>query len=118
MLIIEVSNKFRISLRKDYKHDSQWKKVITDLQANVKKKISASLFYKLDNSLLYLIEYNNRRHFCILDTLIRNIFKMTHDEMRHCRFDKAFECLHELIINKTSCQLQVYINECSDCDKN
>ena len=41
-----------------------------------------------------------------------------HDKMRHYRFDKAFEHLHKLIINKTSHQLQVYIDECSDCDKN
>ena len=50
--------------------------------------------------------------------LVENIFKMTHDEMRHCRFDRVFEHFHELTINKTSCQLQVYINKCSDCDKN
>src|SRR5436190_23556706 len=49
---------------------------------------------------------------------IRNIFKMTHDEMRHCKFNRAFEHLHKLAINKISHQLQVYINECSDCSKN
>ncbi len=85
---------------------------------NIKKKILANLSYKLDNDLLYLIKYNSRRCLCISDMLIENIFKMTHDEIRYCEFDRAFECLHELIINKTSYQLQVYINECSDCDKN
>ena len=50
--------------------------------------------------------------------LIENIFKITHDEMRHCEFDRVFEHLHELTINKISHQLQVYINECSDCNKN
>src|SRR5947207_8717429 len=88
------------------------KKIITDLQANVKKKISASLSYKLDNSLLYSIKYNDRKCFCISDILIENIFKITHDEIRHCRFDKAFEHFYKLTINKTSCQLQVYIDEC------
>ena len=43
---------------------------------------------------------------------------MTHNEMKHCKFDRAFEHFHKLTINKTSHQLQVYINECSDCDKN
>ena len=43
---------------------------------------------------------------------------MTHDEMRHCRFNRVFEHLHKLTINKTSHQLQVYIDECSDCNKN
>ena len=118
VLITEVSDEFKISLREDYKHDAQWKKVITDLQVNVKKKISANLSYKLNNDLLYSIKYNSRKCLCISDMLIENIFKMIHDEMRHCRFDKVFECLHELTINKTSHQLWVYIDECSDCDKN
>jgi len=50
--------------------------------------------------------------------LIEIIFKMTHDEMRYCKFDRTFECLHKLTINKISHQLQVYIDKCSDCDKN
>ena len=103
MLITEVSDEFKISLREDYKCDSQWKKIITNLQVNVKKKISANLSYKLDKSLLYSIKYNDRRHFCISDILIRNIFKMIHDKMKHCRFNRAFEYFHELTINKTSC---------------
>ncbi len=69
---------------------------------NAKKKVLASLSYKLDDSLLYSIKYNSRRHFCISDMLIENIFKMTHDEIRYCKFDRVFEQLHELIINKTS----------------
>ena len=85
---------------------------------NVKKKISANLSYELNNSLLYLIEYNDRRCFYISDMLIEHIFKMAHNEMKYCRFDRVFEHFHELIINKISCQLQVYINECSDCSKN
>ena len=43
---------------------------------------------------------------------------MTHDKMRHCKFNKVFEQLHRLTINKINHQLQVYINECSDCSKN
>ena len=85
---------------------------------NIKKKILINLSYKLDDSLLYSIKYNSRRHLRISDTLIEMIFKMTHDKMRHCRFNRAFEHLHRLAINKTSHQLQVYINECSDCSKN
>ena len=85
---------------------------------NVKKKIFTNLFYKLNNDLLYSIKYNDRKCFCISNMLIENIFKITHDEMRYCRFNKGFECFHKLTINKTSCQLQVYIDECSDCSKN
>ena len=88
------------------------------MQINVKKKIPANLSYELDNDLLYSIEYNSRRCFCIPDMLIENIFKMTHDEMRHCRFDRVFEQLHKLTINKINYQLQVYIDECLNCDKN
>ena len=76
------------------------------------------MFYKLDNSLLYSIEYNDKRHLCISDMLIENIFKMTHNEMKYCEFDRAFEYFHELTINKTSHQLQAYINECLNCSKN
>ena len=96
-------NEFKILLRKNYKHDSQWKKVIINLQVNIKEKIFVSLFYKLNDDLLYLIEYNNRKCLCISDMLIEIIFKITHDKMRYCEFDKAFEHLHKLTINKTSC---------------
>ena len=78
------------------------KKIITDSQTNAKKKVLVSLSYKLDDDLLYLIEYNNRKCLCISDILIENIFKKTHDEIRYCKFDRVFEQLHELIINKTS----------------
>ena len=88
------------------------------MQANVKKKISASLSYKLDNSLLYSIKYNSRKCLCISDMLIKNIFKMIHNKMKHCEFDRAFEHFHELTINKTSHQLWIYINEYLNCDKN
>ena len=81
------------------------KKIITNLQINIKKKISASLSYKLNDDLLYLIEYNNKRCFCISNTLIENIFRMIHDKIRYCEFDKIFKHLHRLTINKTSCQL-------------
>ena len=94
------------------------KKIITNLQVNIKKKISASLFYKLNNNLLYSIEYNNRKCLYISDILIENIFKMTHDKMRYCEFDKAFECFHKLTINKTNYQLQAYINEYLNYNKN
>ena len=36
-LITEVFNQFKISIKENYKHDSQWKKIITDLQVNIKK---------------------------------------------------------------------------------
>jgi len=67
------------------------KKIIADLQINAKKKVLTNLSYKLNDSLLYLIEYNDRKCFCILDMLIKDIFKMIYDEMRHCEFDKVFE---------------------------
>ena len=69
------------------------------------KKILTSLSYELDDSLLYSIKYNNKRCLCISDTLIEIIFKMTHNKMRHCEFNKAFEHFHKLTINKTSHQL-------------
>ena len=88
------------------------------MQVNIKKKVSISLSYKLDNSLLYLIKYNNRRHLCILNILVENIFKIAYNKIRYCKFNKVFKQLYKLIINKTSCQLQVYIDKCLNYDKN
>ena len=69
----------------------------------MKKQIPADLFYKLDDDgLLYLIKYNNKKCLCISNMLIKDIFKIAHDEMGYYKFNKIFKRLHGLAINKTN----------------
>src|SRR5205809_5604104 len=82
----------------------------------MKKKNLVLLSYELDNKgLLYSVDHDTKQQLCIPASLLPDIFRMIHDDMRHCGFKKVFEQLHGLAINKASQQLRAYIDRCPGC---
>jgi hypothetical protein len=69
------------------------------------------------NDLIYhLNKITSRTRLCILKSLIKEIFHMTHDEQAHAEFHRAHIIIFEILyIRRLAHYLRQYIEYCSEC---
>lgn len=140
-ILIQITSKFKRRLITTYKIDKEWIviwKMFTkfDLRFVTMKKTKCAKKKKIakdSNKLIHWgVEFENRNEliyhvnktidktrFCVFKSLIRDIFRMTHDETFHMKFHKCFAIVFEKIfIRKLTHHLKNYISFCSQCRLN
>ncbi len=73
--------------------------------------------FERQNDLIYhLNRFTSRARLCISKSLIQDIFKMTHDDLNHAEFHRAYAAIFEtLYIRRLAHYLRLYIEYCSKC---
>ncbi len=69
-----------------------------------------------DNLIYHLNQSTLKTRLCISKSLMQDIFKMTHDELAHADFHRAYAAIFEtLYIRRLTHYLRRYISYCSKC---
>jgi hypothetical protein len=140
--LIEMFSNFKSRLVSVYKIDKEWfslyvmlknvhistqvsRRRIIDLNDNTSKKSQNThldqnhekIEFERRNDLIYhLNKFIFRARLCISKTMLRNVFKMTHDDLAHADFHRVYVAISKtLYIRHLSYHLRQYIDYCSEC---
>jgi hypothetical protein len=136
-ILVKMSLKFRIRLIDVYNIDKEWSVLYVMLsilkisrahatRRNIMKELFESTFssrihdeieFERRNNLIYhLNRSTDKVRLCIFKQLIKKIFAMTHDEMFHAEFHRAYVIITKtLYIRRLAHHLRQYIDYCSQC---
>ena len=113
--LIEMNKAFWIRLLKAYETESQWdciQKMI--LNNNTLEENAVKFLYCLIWKLIYFDDSEQGLHLCIFTDLTKEVFQLTHDELRHSEYVCTHKCLMQgLYIHNLSKQLHEFIQYCS-----
>ena len=120
--LVEMSDDFKSRLRKAYKEDDQWKRILEMLSRNdtpgdppaeIEKP---GLRFKLRNDLIYYVSGDGRERLCIPQAMEKDVFHMAHDLSNHGGFHRSYDRLSSSVyIRQLSRRLRSYIMHCPDC---
>ena len=116
--VISVSEVFRNRVTKDYQNKSKWIRIIVIVKTNTELGDNAvRLLYKLINDLLYFDNVEIEMRLCVsIRALKHEVFKLTHDEMRHSEYARTYEKLTRgIYIYNMSTKLYKYLRHYSHC---
>ncbi|SLM41090.1 probable transposable element [Lasallia pustulata] len=119
--LIEMNDVFKTRLLSGYAMDKSWDKVRLTLEANQRldNADQAVLPFELDEEgLIYHINGEGVRRLCIPehDNLIKDVLRLTHDEIGHPGFHRTYERITEsLYIQRLYTTLREFIRHCPNC---
>jgi hypothetical protein len=128
-ILVKMFNAFKKRLIQAYKTNSEWAllyKMLTEIfsmQATRQEIIESEKFtheeleFERRNDLVYhLNRFISRTRLCISKSLIKKIFRMTHDDLMHVDFHRVCAAIFEtLYIRRLAHHLRQYIAYCSEC---
>ncbi len=118
IILVEMSDEFRIKIISEYFSNSKWRKLRNTLEKNFSTKLS----FTLNDHLIYRIDHVALEHafesrrLCISKNLITNILHLTHFDKHYSEFIKcydiifAFWYIHDLVKH-----LREYLRHCFEC---
>ena len=126
VILIKMSDEFKKKLKKTYKNNKRWIKIIKLLikdsfENNLKNWINLEdLRFKYQDNLVYYLSDNelndDRKRLCIFKKFVENIFVLTHDRLNYCDYHKTYDrIMISFYIRKFFRKLQIYITHCSKC---
>ena len=119
--LIEMNDMFKTRLLSGYAMDKSWDKVRLTLEANQRldNADQAVLPFELDEEgLIYHINGEGVRCICIPehDNLIKDVLRLTHDEIGHPGFHRTYEQITKsLYIRRLYIMLREFIQHCPNC---
>ena len=126
--LVEMSDDFKSRLRKAYKEDEQWRRILEMLSRNdtpgdppaesdqPAESEKPGLRFKLRNDMVYYVSGDGRERLCIPQALEKEVFHMAHDLSNHGGFHRSYDRLSSSVyIRQLSRRLRNYIMHCPDC---
>ncbi len=114
--LVEMIDEFRNSLKKIYKQNSQWSKLLIKLRNRRNLDDAKDIDFFLRNDLIYYTFINKSLRLCIFWFVERNIYRMTHDDHHHCDFHRVYaRVVESLYIRHLIKRLRRYIKHCRQC---
>jgi hypothetical protein len=133
-ILVKMFSNFKTRLIVAYKFDREWsslyfmlkilkisRKLVTRqsiINSNFVKQSNHEKieFERRDNLIYHLNRSISKVRLCISKSLMQNIFKMTHDDVLHAEFHRAYATINETFyIRRLSHYLRQYIAYCSQC---
>ena len=101
VILIKMSDEFKKKLKKTYKNNKRWIKIIKLLikdsfENNLKNWINLEdLRFKYQDNLVYYLSDNelndDRKRLCIFKKFVENIFVLIHNWLNHCDYHKTYD---------------------------
>ena len=120
--IVEMDEAFKRRIRDGYEQDGRWKRTKSILQNNESLNDNAiNLPFIIDTDLIYYEDPECGRRLCIpdYDDLVKDVFKMAHDEAGHPGYSRTHERITQtLFIQRLSQRLHEYLRHYPRCRLN
>ena len=91
----------------------------SNVETKLKSILSCDLQFKYRDKLIYYLINNEKQRLCIFKVMQDEIFKLTHDQIHHEKFQRTYNCLcHSIYIRCMIKHLKQYIKHCLKCQLN
>lgn len=118
--LVAMSPEFRDALISGYRTDPRWRVIYEQVKDEQDKGShdQARLPYKIDDELLYTVNYNQPDRLVIPHNLVRTVLAQAHDQAAHPGPARTLERLRSVCIHRVRRQTEMYIRHCRSCQVN
>ncbi|KAJ9405571.1 hypothetical protein DTO045G8_6601 [Paecilomyces variotii] len=118
--LLELSEDFKQQLLQGYQADPHWSRVIAMLRTydDQQDENAPALPFILREGLLYTIDMDGTERLCLPTAVLKDIFRMVHDDIGHLGRHRMTAALRHFAIHRLMRQVKAYITHCHGCQLN